>query len=66
MKLHQVRAAGAILRWAGSADACRKAKKEIVAGSGVEPSAISYEEAEVPTSKAGLLEFLNKNCVAKS
>lgn len=67
MRAYQVKVQGKTKRWAGSMAECREAKKELVEeGDGaVKASAITYDETEVPTNKEGLLEFLNKNCVAE-
>lgn len=64
MKCYKVQVEGNTLRWAASMAGCREAKKELVdEGTVTKPNSIKYVEAEVPTDKAGLLEFLNENCV---
>lgn len=64
MRAYQVKVKGATKRWAGSMAECREAKKDLAVGD-VKASSVTYEETEVPTDKAGLLEFLNTNCIAK-
>lgn len=65
MRLYQVKVAGKVRRWTGSMAECREAKKELAVGD-VKASSVTYEETEVPTAKADLMTFLNKNCVDKS
>ena len=65
MRAYQVKVHGKTKQWAGSMAECREAKKALAVGD-VKTSAVTYEETDVPTDKAGLLEFLNKNVVDKS
>jgi hypothetical protein len=61
MKLYRIEAVGGadvIVRWVGSQSDAGKARKELVAD-GFKRAEITTEEVEVPTGKAGLLEFLN-------
>ena len=64
MRAYQVKVHGKTKRWTGSMAECREAKKELAVGD-VKTSAVTYEETDVPTDKAGLLEFLNTNCITK-
>lgn len=65
MRLYKVSAdvteAQTVAKWAGSMAEARAAKKEIIAEHGVKQSAVSMDETDVPTNKAGLLEWLNEN-----
>lgn len=47
--------------WAGAEAAARKAKKALCEEHGLKANGADYNEEEVPTSKAGLLVWLNEN-----
>ena len=49
-------------RYAGTQADARKVREELAAEYDVKKSSITIEEAEVPTSKGELLEFINKLC----
>jgi hypothetical protein len=54
------------VRWAGSEGAARKAKKALAEEHGLRPlKDVTYEAVDVPTSKAGLIEWLNENFAAE-
>jgi hypothetical protein len=59
----KVIAGGDVKRWAASMAEARAAKKEIVEATGIKPSSVIYQEADVSTDKVGLLAFLNDNLV---
>lgn len=58
MKLYLV-TAGEKHKWVGSLAACTETKK-VYAAEGVKRRDISVLDVEVPTTKQGLLEFLNE------
>ena len=45
--------------WAGSQDAAGKARKALMSEHDLSRSEITTDEVEVPTNKAGLIDFLN-------
>jgi len=48
--------------WASSEGAARKAKKELAEKYGLKPlKDVEYETVDVPTSKAGIIDWLNEN-----
>ena len=49
-------------RYAGTQADARKVREELAAEYDVKKSSITIEEAEVPTSKGELLEFINGLC----
>lgn len=49
------------IMWAGAEAAARKAKKELCEKHSLKSNGADYESVDVPTSKAGLLEWLNAN-----
>ena len=49
------------IKWAGAEAAARKAKKELCEEHDLKATGADYEQVEVPTSKAGILEWLNEN-----
>lgn len=53
--------------WAASEGAARKARKELAEKHGLKPlKDVDYEQVEVPTSKAGILEWLNANVTSET
>lgn len=48
-------------KWAGSEAGARAAKKELTAKHGLKQTGADYDALEVPTSKAGIIEWLNEN-----
>ncbi len=52
------------VRWAGSQADAREAKKQMMTDFNLKRSQVDVEETDVPTDKAGLLEFLSKNVCA--
>lgn len=48
-------------KWASSEGAARKAKKELCEEHGLKATGADYEALEIPTSKAGLIDWLNEN-----
>jgi hypothetical protein len=48
-------------RWASSEGAARKEKKALCEKHGLKATGADYEQVEVPTSKAGIIEWLNDN-----
>jgi len=46
-------------KWAGSGDAAAKARKHFNSERKVPRDSITTDEVEVPTNKAGLIDFLN-------
>lgn len=64
MRGYQIKVQGKVKKWGGSMADCRAAKAELVEkGVAEKASHVTYEEVEVPTDKAGLIVFLNANCV---
>lgn len=51
------------VQWVGTQAAVSKARKEWMQNEGFKRTEITDEEVEVPTNKAGLLDFLNDNSV---
>lgn len=50
------------VKWASSEGAARKAKKELAEEHGLRPlKDVSYDQVDVPTSKAGIIEWLNEH-----
>lgn len=49
------------IKWASAEAGARKAKKELCEEYGLKATGADYEQVEVPTSKAGILEWLNSN-----
>lgn len=50
------------VKWASSEGAARKAKKELAEEYGLRPlKDVSYENVDVPTSKSGIIDWLNSN-----
>lgn len=50
------------VKWASSEGAARKAKKELADEHGLRPlKDVSYEQVDVPTSKGGIIDWLNEN-----
>ncbi len=47
--------------WASSEGAARKAKKALCEEHGLKANGADYEAVEVPTSKAGIIDWLNEN-----
>jgi hypothetical protein len=48
--------------WASSEGAAKKAKRELAAKHNLKPlKEVFHEPVEIPTSKAGLIEWLNEN-----
>lgn len=48
-------------KWASSEGAARKAKKELCEEHGLKANGADYEAIDVPTSKAGIIDWLNEN-----
>lgn len=63
MKLYTIDNGDITLAWAGTQADAKAAKREQEAKH--PRSSITWQEFEVPTDKAGLLEFLNKHCVTR-
>ena len=50
------------VKWASSEGAARKAKKELADEHGLRPlKDVSYDNVDVPTSKGGIIDWLNEN-----
>ncbi len=49
------------VKWASSEGAARKAKKELCEEHGLKATGADYEQVDVPTSKAGIIDWLNEN-----
>lgn len=50
------------VKWASSEGAARKAKKELADEHGLRPlKDVSYENVDVPTSKGGIIDWLNEH-----
>jgi len=48
--------------WASSEGAARKMKKELTEKHGLRPlKDVDYEQVDVPTSKGGIIDWLNEN-----
>lgn len=48
--------------WASSEGAARKARRELAEKHGLKPlKEVEYEAVDVPTSKAGIIDWLNEN-----
>jgi hypothetical protein len=62
MRCYKVKVQGTTKIWAGSMAECREAKAKLAIGD-TTTRQVTYEETEVPTNKADLLGWLNKNCV---
>lgn len=62
MRLHRV-ICGGKAEWFASGSLASKRKTELVSG-GNKRADIERDEVEVPTNKAGLLDWLNKNCAS--
>lgn len=62
MKLYTITTGGLTLAWAGTQADAKAAKRDQEAKRPGSPP-ITWQEFEVPTDKAGLLEFLNKHCI---
>ena len=52
-----------VSRWCGSKDECALARRDFVSG-GAKRADLTTTEVDVPTNKAGLIEFLNKQSEA--
>ena len=53
-----------VAKWCGSQSECASARKEFTA-QGAKRADLTTDEVEVPTNKAGLIEFLNKQASAE-
>lgn len=51
--------------WASSAAGAREKKKEMCAKHGLKQNGATFEAVEVPTSKAGIIEWLNENVTSE-
>lgn len=50
------------VRWSSAEGAAKKAKRELAEEHGLKPlKDVSHEAVDIPTSKAGIIEWLNDN-----
>lgn len=55
------------VKWASAEGAARKAKKELAEEHGLRPlKDVSYDQVDVPTSKGGIIDWLNENHVVEA
>lgn len=50
-----------VVRWASAEGAAKKARRELMETYGVKMADVSIEQVDVPTSKAGIIEWLSVN-----